>query len=222
MAAWRNSSSQVRTIPVRAGSVEVLYVRNARQLLDTAAEVDRWQSSIDGNPSPSQRDSLELARYAARRWQEANALNRTAASVERLQDMIRDHPRLEVSVLAVARAKWMKSHRTIGVCTFRRTWCNNIALDALVAHPVLDDLKPSPIAGLGSGLLHHVCSVASSIGATAIWGECTQNSSAFYNKFLDPPSVAEDLIVLTAMGYTRLKAAVDEKWREAGIAADPV
>jgi hypothetical protein len=214
MAIWDKGSQQNQSIPVRAGSVEIFYAGNPAQVTHLHGEIDRWQGAIHGNPSPAQRDSLELALYAIRRWQEAHKLDRTAKSVKLLKDMIKDNPRGEVRVLGVARATWLRAHRTVGVCSFRRTWCNNIALDVIAAHPVLDERENSPIAGLGTGLIHHVCLVAESIEAYAIWGECTQNSRDFYAAFGDRPPVAQDLIVLSAEDYKPLKIKIETKWQD--------
>jgi len=210
---WSKSEPQVRTIPVRKGSVEIFYANSDEQIEDLNEEIDRWEDSIEGNPGPIQRDSLELARYGIRRWQESYSQQRTAKSVVQLQEMINDNPYSEVRVLAVARASWRRSPKIVGLCTFRRTWCKNINLEVIAAHPVLDEMKNSPISGLGTGLLHHVCSVAEAIEADAIWGECTQNSAKFYSLFVAKP-IVQDLIILRKADYVPLKDKIGTKWKE--------
>lgn len=230
MAQWSDSSPQVMKIPVRAGTVDVLYAAGTDHVEKLKTQIDKWELSIKERPSPSQRDSLELARYAIRRWEEAYTAQRTANSVERLEKMIADHPRLEVRILAVARASWLKAHRMVGICTFRRTWCNNIALDAIAAHPALKEQKDRPISGMGYGLIHHVCSVAEKITAKTVWGECTQNSVDFYRGMVDHPGTVQDLIVMPAIDYIslkeklgkKLKKKLEEKSHDAGSATEHI
>ena len=57
---------------------------------------------------------------------------------------------------------------------------------------MLDELDNSPIAGLGSGLIHHICLVAEQIKTGAIWGESTQNSHEFYDGLVDRPKAMKD------------------------------
>jgi hypothetical protein len=210
---WSKSEPQIGPIPVREGSVEIFYANSERQIEDLSAEIDRWEESIEGNPGPMQRDSLDLARYGIRRWQESHAEKQTAKSVKRLKEMIEDNPRSEVRVLVVARANWRRTQKIVGLCTFRRTWCRNINLEVIAAHPALDEMKNSPISGLGTGLLHHVCSVAEIIDSDAIWGECTQNSAKFYSLFVDQP-IVQDLIILRRSDYVPLKDKIGRKWQE--------
>jgi hypothetical protein len=213
---WKKAIPQLLPIPVRAGQVEVVYTSNPAQIKNLLAEVKVWERSIMGNPSPLQRDSLELARNSITRWQEAHRLRHTADSIQAIREFITDSKESEVRVLAVARATWRRRYKTLGLCTFRRTWCNNVCLDVVAAHPGLDKMTESPISGLGTGLLHHVCSVAAALSANAVWGECTQNTKNFYRLFWDTSGHLEDLIILPATDYLSIKSKIEAKWHEAG------
>src|SRR5258708_2190371 len=188
-------------IPVRGGIVEVGYVKLSKEVEQIRSVIDQWEKSVGEDVTPPQRDAIEFARLATHRWEEAHDQQRTASSVDRLRLAIKDHPRQEVRLLAVAKARFMRKGRIVGVSLFRRTWCNNVALDFLAVHPKLDELRESPISGLGSGLLHHICWVAEAIEATAIWGESTQNSRDFYDGLIDRPAQLGDLIVIMKDDY---------------------
>jgi hypothetical protein len=215
MATWSNSDAQLRSVPVRRGAAEIVYASSTAQIKDLYLEIKRWEDSIQGIPGPIQRDSLELAYHGLRRWDESHALKRTANSIKRLKEMIKDNPHVEVRALAVARANWLRTRKIIGLCSFRRTWCNNISLDVIAVHPGLDEMQESPISGLGTGFIHHICAVAETIGAEAIWGECTQNTADFYAIFVDMPANVPDLIIVPPSIYQPLKNTIEVKWKSA-------
>ncbi|RXH55776.1 hypothetical protein GRAN_2633 [Granulicella sibirica] len=201
---------------VRGGRVQVVYASGEPELKALKEEIGRWEGSIGNDPSPPQQDSLELARYAVRRWGEAykqKPQKGTAHTMERLKQMIVNNPRSDVRMLALAQVGWLQGEKTVGVCMFRRTWCNNIALEVVAAHPGLDEKKESPISGLGTGFLHHVSSVAETISASAIWGECTQNSAEFYKVFVDQPEHLKDLIILPKEQYQEIRLSIETIWK---------
>ena len=192
----------------------VTHVGKAREIKRLHRVFDCWERSIKEDSTPSQRDSIEFARLAAQRWTEASIQKRTASSVERMKLAIQDNNRQEIRMLAVAAAQFRKTKREVGICLLRRTWCNNIVLEFLAVHPALDEKENSPISGLGTGLLHHVCWVAHCLGANAIWGESTQNSQGFYDGLVDRPDGLQDLILILKPDYGRLKAAIERAWKK--------
>ncbi|MBV8847479.1 MAG: hypothetical protein JO307_32110 [Bryobacterales bacterium] len=209
---WSSCIPQGTSIPVSRGQIQILYAGNKAQLNHLRAEIKRWDKSIE-SPSPSQRDSLWLAGHATRLWDQAHSFGETALSVHRLKEMVIDNPRVEVSVLAVARAS--SNRRIIGLCNYRRTWCNSIALDVVTARP---DLIDKTASGVGVAFLHHICFAADQIEAAAIWGECTQNSKSFYDKFVNWHKDTEDLMIVPRAAYLHLKQTLEAKWQAAAAA----
>src|SRR5438046_423977 len=116
-------------IPVRGGTVAVDYLKVAGDTRRIHHAIDRWETSIGEDVTPPQRDAVEFARLAADRWAEACRQKRTVSSINHLQLAINDHPRQELRLLAIANAKFMRRDSMVGITLFRRTWCNNIALD---------------------------------------------------------------------------------------------
>jgi N-acetylglutamate synthase-like GNAT family acetyltransferase len=187
-------------IPVRSGNVRMSYLRSTDDLKQLKKIIKEWKGKIGSKVAPKKDDALEFARLATERWKDQHAQKRTADSIERIKELKTDNPNVEVGILAVAYATWTHLRPVVGICGFRCTWPSNIAVDYLVVHPILEDMKPSPIDGLGAGIMQHVCAVANQINAKTLWGETTQNSVAFYRKILGIDDI-DDLIVLKRKDY---------------------
>ena len=188
-------------IPVRNGNVRMSYLRSIKDLERLKKIIKQWKGKVGGKIAPKKDDALEFASLATERWRVQHVQKRTADRIDRIQELKTDNPNVEVGILAVAYAMWTRPRTVVGICGFRCTWPSNIAVDYLVVHPILEDMKPSPIDGLGAGIMQHVCAVANQINARTLWGETTQNSVAFYRKILGVPAI-DDLIVLKRKAYT--------------------
>jgi N-acetylglutamate synthase-like GNAT family acetyltransferase len=185
-------------ISLRSGRAHISYVKNRKDLAGLRESVRAWQTAVGKKATPKKSDALAFARLAMQRWSNQFTDNRTADHVERILEFKQDNSYIEVGVLAVA--TWNRNDSVIGICGFRCTWPSNIAVDYLVVDPVLEDETPSPIDGLGTGLIQHVCAVANHIGANAVWGETTQNSVNFYRRITGSQEV-DDLIILKRKEY---------------------
>jgi hypothetical protein len=198
--------------------------------LDFAADTDarrvrEWNDYVRSEEAnPRVLDALELADLALRRWREAKARRRAARSLEEIKDFIVNESKAEVAALLVARPLWMKSRKfaVLGLCHFRRTWCNNICLDYLAAHPLIvrrpheptKDL-PKAIRGVGLALFYYMCLLARELGSQTIWGEATQNSAPIYRRWFQRNDIS-DLIQLGEADFKTFMDWTEEKRRSTG------
>lgn len=167
----------------------------------------RWTKSARRGSNPRVIDALELATLCFRRWREEAVKGRVANSFGDIQDFIQDNPRAEVAVLVLAKASWLRGSSLVGMCHFRRTWCNNIYIDFLTGHPRLVSKKS---LGVGTALLYFVTSLAADIDAGVIWGEATQNSHLFYRRVFGVEDI-NDLIFLHKAEYMAFRNRIEEK-----------
>jgi hypothetical protein len=147
-----------------------------------AAFVREWSEKTKADNHPIRRDSLDFARLACQRWKANAKIANYAQSDEEFPSYINDNPRVEVAGFMALRAAWFPDSETLGVCHFRRTWCNNLILDYLATHPWLAYPKEPRYekVGVGTGLLYYLCQLAVKLDAGILWGEATQNSCGFY------------------------------------------
>ena len=100
-------------------------------------------------------------------------------SIDELKRRIAADPDAEVALMAVIKADWFPGPGVLGVCHFRRTWCNNLFVDFLTTQPEVASRSGARVFGVGTWLLASVVQVAEEIQAAAIWGEATKSSASF-------------------------------------------
>ncbi len=176
-------------IKINAGILE-LKIATSRD----AASFAKWSRKFKPGPHPLSVDAHEFASLAFRRWREGRAKGRALENLKDLNDFIQDNPHCEVSILVLAKATWM-NRQTVGICHFRRTWCNHLCIDYLTFHPRLVHKR---IPGIGTAMLHFVCTVAEQIESDCIWFETTQNSVKFYRKLLNDQTLTDVVLVRKA------------------------
>lgn len=96
------------------------------------------------------------------------------------------------------KCEWFPDSKIIGLCHFRRTWCNNIVLDYLAKHPLtLGNVRDEQykVKGIGPALLCFLSRIAIDHACDQIWGEATSSSSDFYRRFFELDQV-KDLFVI--------------------------
>lgn len=162
-----------------------------------------WLRSARRGSNPRVMDAAELATLAFRRWREV-LVKRVANDSADLIDRIKDNPHVEVTVLILIRAPWLRTNKLVGMCHLRRTWCNNVYIDFLTVHPRTLAGHNRPVKGIGTALLYFVTCIAKEIDAASIWGEATQNSAEFYQKVFSKPGI-KDLIFLNKKDYTSFR-----------------
>ncbi|HZE56225.1 MAG TPA: hypothetical protein VE031_00075 [Chthoniobacterales bacterium] len=151
--------------------------------LDDLSFIDHWEDVVSGDRNPIRLDAVLFARLAIKRYRAHHRFETYATNVDEIADFTRDNPQAEVANLVLLESDSPEFAPTIGVCHFRRTWCNNLVIDYLSVHPLLARPRDqTPIKGSGTALLYFVSTVAIMTGAALLWGEATQNSCTFYQK----------------------------------------
>lgn len=109
-------------------------------------------------------------------------------------------------MLVLAKSK-ISGTAVAGLCLFRRTWCNNIAVDLLAVHPREVVSERERFKGLGPCLLWYVAEFAAELEAESLWLEATQNSAPAYQRMFELENV-KDLVVLNRNEYTAFRDSV--------------
>jgi len=182
---------------------------------DFASESDirlakSWSVPEKYKNKPRIRDALEFSKLAINKLSYYQKHGCAATSAEDIKEYIQDNPRNEIAVCVVAKASWYKQSRILGICLFRRTWCNNLIIDYLTAHPLSSEKGNTKISGIGSGFLYFVANNAMEIRANRVWGEATQHSAGFYEKVLALKNVT-DLILAKQKQVDTFKKFMDAK-----------
>jgi hypothetical protein len=132
-------------------------------------------------------------------------------SISGLKERVAADPNVEISMMAVVEVAWFPPSRHVGFVHFRRTWCNNLCVDFLNAHPDIVSNR-EPIKGVGTALLDFIISVAREIRAGEIWGETTSDSVRFYRKLLDDPKAADRFRIRRRSFGPLLRGFADRAW----------
>ncbi|MEO5959362.1 MAG: hypothetical protein ABIR80_09610, partial [Opitutaceae bacterium] len=146
--------------------------------------------SWDGGNSARGQDSAEFAHLAALKWETTCELGAVASSPAELDTAIRANPKIDVTAMLLAEARWFEPG-LLGLCLFHRTWAGNVFLDFLAAHPKAE----GQIGGLGAGLLYHLCEVSCRLRAPLLWGETAAGSTEFYERAFGIENVRDQLLV---------------------------
>lgn len=159
-----------------------------------------WRKLLSPESSGQQHDSVEFLESAVSKWKLYARRDRVATSQRQLIQMIDENPKIDVLAIFDAQASWSALGHRLGICQFRRTWSNSIAIDFLAVHPAL--LAPAkPISGVGTALLCCVAQIARRIGADRIWLETTDLSVDYYAHLFGDAVTFDLLIVPTKKFY---------------------
>ncbi|MFL6388903.1 MAG: GNAT family N-acetyltransferase [Terriglobales bacterium] len=161
--------------------------------------VDKWRETLGSHPEPVQREAADLAQLAKERFIADSNVGQPYITdpLEIDQHVARDQ-QSEVAGFILLKCDWFPDSEIIGLCHFRRTWCNNIALDYLAIHPqnLVSSLDPQyKVKGIGSALLCFLSRIAVANSCGFIWGEATHISHGYYEKFFKLESV-KDLFLI--------------------------
>jgi hypothetical protein len=146
--------------------------------------VEKWRESLGTSPEPVQRDAVDFAELARDRYFADSSVGQPyIASPQNLSQQIARDPQCEVAGFMLLKCDWFSNSEVIGLCHFRRTWCNNIVVDYLAAHPLtlkqMDDTSYK-VKGVGTALLCFLSRIAADNSCGQIWGEATNSSCTFY------------------------------------------
>ena len=171
--------------------------RRVRCELATPREIRalaKWQ--IPRARTGAMLDAVEYAGLTCKRWGFYLQEGRAITDAGQLHDpaLIAED---ELAFLVVARAAWARPS-VLGLCLFRRSWCNHLVVDFLAVHPRFQHGGSRPVKGVGAALLLAVTEIAGQLGVPKIWGEATRGSAAKYENFFDLPRVSDLFIVRRA------------------------
>jgi hypothetical protein len=161
--------------------------------------VEKWRETLGAKPEPIQRDAVDLAQLARDRYFADSRVGQPyIAAPGDVRDHIARDPNCEVAGLMLLKCEWFPDSKIIGLCHFRRTWCNNMVLDYLAKHPLtlghIEDNRYK-VKGIGPALLCFLSRIAIDHACDQIWGEATSSSCDFYRRFFELDQV-KDLFVI--------------------------
>jgi hypothetical protein len=161
--------------------------------------VEKWRETLGTNPEPKQREAADLAELARERFVADSKVGQPyLKTADDMHIQIRRDPQCEVGGLILLKCEWFENSQIIGLCHFRRTWCNNIVVDYLATHPLIlreADAARYKVKGTGTALLCFVSRMAVGASCEHIWGEATLGSHPFY-KYLFALEGVKDLFVI--------------------------
>ena len=151
-------------------------------------------------------DAREFALLAAKRWRHYRDTNTAAHSLAELQGLILADQQGEYCFYLKITADWFPA--SLGGAMIRRTWHHHLALDFLFVHPRIA-CKLVNVKSVGRQLLQAVCLAAHVLGCQRVWGEATQDSAAFYRRYLKQP--VDDQFAIGSMEIADLAAELGSK-----------
>jgi hypothetical protein len=183
------------------------------------AFIDEWKDKLGADVDSKRRDAVDLAQLAIENFLAHTRIQQIyVKSVEEIATHpIKADEHVEVAGFLLLKCDWFPDSGVIGICHFRRSWCNSIILDYLAVHPFIakpPDEYPHTVGGAGSALLWFVSDIARRYKCGRVWGEATHGSRSYYKHMFDLDSV-EDLILADKLQY--LECAKKELlWRSEG------
>lgn len=182
------------------------------------AFIDEWRDKLGADTETKRRDALEMAQLAIDSFLAHSQVQQIYVnSVEEIAIQIKADEHVELAGFVLLKCDWFPDSGVIGICHFRRSWCNSIILDYLAVHPFIakpPDKYPHMVSGAGSALLWFVSDIARRHMCGRIWGEATHGSRSYYKRMFYLESV-EDLILVPPLNY--LECAKKELlWRAEG------
>jgi hypothetical protein len=166
--------------------------------------INEWRDKLGENADTKRRDALEVAQLAIDSLLAHSKVQQIYVnSVEEIATQIKADEHVELAGFLLLKCDWFPDSGVIGICHFRRSWCNSIILDYLSVHPFI--AKPPEkythiVSGAGSALLWFVSDVARRYMCGRIWGEATHGSRSYYKRMFYLESV-EDLILVPPLNY---------------------
>jgi len=179
--------------------------------------LEKWKKQLDKDTLPARVDSVAFAHLAHSRYlSHSHEGTPYVTGTEEFKAYINDNPKKEVGCLVLLTCNWFPDSDVLGLCHFRRSWCNHIVLDYLRAHPFITAPTKNCrniVNGVGLAMLFYVTEIARQCKSKLIWGEATQNSHKFYKKVFKLPSV-KDLIYVPQAKFGRFYDRIKKGWND--------
>jgi hypothetical protein len=182
--------------------------------------INEWRDKLRADTETKRRDAVDLAQLAIDSFLAHTRIQQIYVnSVEEIASHIRADQHVELAGFVLLKCDWFPDSGVIGICHFRRSWCNSIILDYLAVHPFI--AKPLDgylhiVNGAGSALLWFVSDIARRYKCGRVWGEATHGSRSYYKYMFDLDAV-EDLILAPKLHYLAC-ANKELLWRAEGDA----
>lgn len=168
--------------------------------------IDVWRDKLVADSDPRRKDALDLAQLATDSFIAHSRVQLPYVNSEdEISSSIETEPRGEFAGFVMLHCTSFPDAEIVGISHFRRTWCNNIILDYLAAHPFAANPPrgyPHVLGGVGTVLLWYICNIAQLHSCGCIWGEATYDSRGYYNHVLGLKD-ANDLILIHPPEYTK-------------------
>ncbi len=178
--------------------------------------LEKWKKQLGNDTHPFRVDSVAFASLAHSRYTSHSGTTPYVVGTGEFKTYINDNPRREVGCLVLLTCDWFPDSDVLGVCHFRRSWCNHIVLDYLCAHPFITAPTKNyenVVNGVGLALLFFVTEITKECKSKLIWGEATQNSFNFYKKVFKLRSV-KDLIYVPKPKFDKFYDRVKKGWND--------
>jgi len=180
--------------------------------------INDWRDKLGADTEIKRRDALDMAQLAIDSFLAHSRVQQIYVnSVEDIATHVKADEHVELAGFVLLKCDWFPDSGVIGICHFRRSWCNSIILDYLAVHPFIakpPDGYPHIVTGAGSAMLWFVSDIARRYTCGRIWGEATHGSHDYYKRMFDLDGV-EDLILAPKLHY--LECAKKELlWRPEG------
>lgn len=181
--------------------------------------INEWRDKLGADKDTKRRDAVDLAQIAIDSFLAHTQIQQIyVKSVEEITNHpVRADEHVEVAGFVLLKCDWFLDSGVIGICHFRRSWCNSIILDYLAVHPFIakpPDGYPQVVSGAGSALLWFVSDIARRHKCGRVWGEATHGSRGYYKYMFDLDAV-EDLILAPKHNYL-VCANKELLWRAEG------
>lgn len=181
--------------------------------------INEWRDKLGADTDTKRRDAVDLAQIAIDSFVAHTRIQQIyVKSVEEIANHpVKGDEHVEVAGFVLLKCDWFPDSGVIGICHFRRSWCNSIILDYLAVHPFIAkplDGYPHIVSGAGSALLWFVSDIARRYKCGRVWGEATHGSRSYYKHMFDLPDI-EDLILAPKLHYL-VCANKELLWRAGG------
>ncbi len=186
--------------------------------LDDLTFINEWDDKLGADTNVKRRDAVDMAQLAIDSFLAHSKLEQIyVKSLGDFANHIKADEHVEVAGFVLLKCDWFPDSGVIGICHFRRSWCNSIILDYLAVHPFIaepPDKYPHLVSGAGSALLWFISDMARRLTCGRIWGEATHGSRKYYKKMFYLETV-EDLILVPPLNYLECVKS-DLLWRAEG------
>jgi hypothetical protein len=157
--------------------------------------ISHWRAPAAIFGQSAVRDTIEFARFAAKRHRHYSRSIATAASISEFEAVVRRDPQAEIAIILLVRSEWFRRSPILALAQCRRTFCHHLVLEFLSVHPAIVGRLDPHVFGVGTGLLYGLVELAARLEIKLIWGEATAYSAPFYSHVLQKPGIQDHFFI---------------------------